>query len=113
MKLLARVSASALSTPDDMAACILTPEMGVIGGPVHFEELEADAETLARPQARRFLQTCLVPAAEVEQAITRASAIAAGFGTALLCVELAATTATVTVSKPRPVGRSAAPALRV
>jgi len=105
-KLLARVSSAALATPDDMAACIVAPEVSVIGARVHIEELEADGKALSGPRVRRFLQTCVVPAADIDQALARASAVAHSFGTALLRVELAARTATVSVSKPQPVAQA-------
>jgi hypothetical protein len=99
-KLLARVGAAALATPDDMAACIVVPEMTGIAERVHIEELEADAEALERGQVRRFLETCQVLTPDIEQAIKRAGDIAAVFGTAVLRVELEATTATATVTAP-------------
>ncbi len=101
-KLLARVRAAALATPDDMAACILVPQLAGVAARTHIEELEADAHTLERGQLRRFLETCLLPAVAVEHAIDDACAIAAVSGTALARVELAPTTATVTVSAPPP-----------
>ncbi|HTC73357.1 MAG TPA: PP2C family protein-serine/threonine phosphatase, partial [Solirubrobacteraceae bacterium] len=101
-KLLARVRAAALATPDDMAACILVPQMAGVAPRMHVEELEADAQVLERGQLRRFLETCLLPAAAVEQAVDEACAIAAVSGTALARVELAPTTATVTVTAPSP-----------
>jgi Stage II sporulation protein E (SpoIIE) len=100
-KLLERVRAAAVSTPDDMVACIVVPEMTVIPTRTHIEELEADARDLARGDVRRFLETCQVLNPGIEQAIERAGGIAAAFGTALLRVELAPSTATVTVTAPR------------
>lgn len=99
-KLLARVRAAAVRTPDDMVACIVVPEMTVIPARMHIEELEADAHDLAVGDVRRFLETCQVLNPGIEQAIDRAGAIAAVFGTALLRVELAPSTATVTVTAP-------------
>jgi hypothetical protein len=99
-KLLARVRAAALATPDDMAACVIVPEIAGIAARTHVEELEADAEALDGGQARRFLEVCQVATAEVERALTRAGDIAAVFGTALLRVELEATTATVIATAP-------------
>jgi hypothetical protein len=99
-KLLARVRAAALATPDDMAACVIVPEMAGIAARAHVEELEADAEALDGGQARRFLEVCQVATAEIEQTLMRAGDIAAVFGTALLRVELEATTATVIAAPP-------------
>lgn len=95
-KLLARVKAAAVATPDDMAVCIVVPQMTVIPERIHIEELEADAKALATGQVQRFLETCQVPARDVARAVDRAGDIAAVSGTALLRVELAPTTATVT-----------------
>jgi|HubBroStandDraft_2_1064218.scaffolds.fasta_scaffold00289_3 hypothetical protein len=100
-KLLAKVRATALFTPDDMAACIVVPEMTVIPTRTHIEELEADAQELDRGDVRRFLETCQVPSPGVEQAVAQVCAIAAVYGTAVLRAELAPNTATVTVSTPR------------
>jgi hypothetical protein len=99
-KLLAAVRSAAQATPDDMAACILMPELSVIGAATHVEELEADAKALDAGQVRRFLQVCQVPAVEIESAIELAGEIAAISGTALLRVELDAASAVVTVSVP-------------
>jgi hypothetical protein len=87
-KLLARVKRAAVSTPDDMAVCIVVPEMTVIPDRHHVEELEADAKALQAGQVRRFLETCQVPAGETAAAIDRAGEIIGVFGTGLLQVEL-------------------------
>ncbi len=99
-KLLARVRAATLATPDDMAACILAPEMTVIAPRTHIEELEADARALAGGQARRFLESCQVPTDDIEHAIESASDLASMFGSALLRVELSEADAAVTVAAP-------------
>ncbi|MGD1056751.1 MAG: PP2C family protein-serine/threonine phosphatase [Solirubrobacteraceae bacterium] len=101
-KLLAKVQAKALSTPDDMAACIVVPEMTVIPTRTHIEELEADAQELDRGDVRRFLETCQVLSPAIDRALDRAGNIMAVFGTAVLRVELLPGGATVTVSPPRP-----------
>jgi Stage II sporulation protein E (SpoIIE) len=99
-KLLAMVKAETLATPDDMAACVLAPEMTVIAASTHIEELETDARALRGTQVRDFLGRCLVPATEIERTIERASDIAAVCGTALLRVDLAAPSATVITTAP-------------
>jgi hypothetical protein len=101
-KLLERVREAALATPDDMAACIVMPQMTVIPARVHIEELEVDAAALGTVQVRRFLETCLVPAVDIELTLRRASDIAAMFGTAVLKIDLGPTTATVVAVPPRP-----------
>ncbi len=101
-KLLARVRAAALATPDDMAACILVPQIAGKAALTHIEELEVDVQMLERGLLRQFLEACLLPAAAVEHALEQACEIAAVSGTALARVELAARTATVTVSAAPP-----------
>jgi hypothetical protein len=107
-KLLQRVTSEADATPDDMAACILVPEMALVAGATHVEELEVDSEALGVGQARRFLQTCELPFEDIEQALGRAGDIAAVFGGALLRVELAGAGAApaVEVSAPSSAARS-------
>ena len=111
-KLLARVRAAALATPDDMAACILVPQMAGVAARTHIEELEADTQMLDRGQLQRFLETCLLPAAAVAHALGEASEIVAVSGTALARVELGPTTATVAVTGPAPSAQAEIPAGR-
>jgi hypothetical protein len=98
--LLGRVRAAALATPDDMAACILVAELAVVAAPVHVEELDVDEAALAGSQLTRFLETCLLPARDIEHTIELAHEVVAVFGTALVRAELAPTTATATVVPP-------------
>jgi len=107
-KLLAKVQSKALSTPDDMAACIVAPEMTIVPDRIHIEELEADSQELDRGDVRRFLETCQVLGPAIERAVDRAGEIMAVFGTALLRVELLVNGATVAVSPPRPLPGAAA-----
>ncbi|HTD08428.1 MAG TPA: PP2C family protein-serine/threonine phosphatase [Solirubrobacteraceae bacterium] len=102
-KLLAKVRATALSTPDDMAACIVVPEMTVVPGRTHVEELEADSQELDRGDVRRFLETCQVLNPAIDRALDRAGDLMAVFGTAVLRVELLPHGAAVTVGPPRPI----------
>jgi hypothetical protein len=99
-KLLARVRGAAAATPDDMAVCILVPELAIVGAGVHVEELEVDAATLEVGQARRFLETCQMPSVELERALYRAEDTVADRGTALLRVALSSTSATAEVTVP-------------
>ena len=98
--LLQHVRAAAEGAPDDMVACILSPEPTAVDGSVHLEELEADAQTLSKGGVQRFLEECCVPASEVARTIELASAIAGPSGSALLRIELGATGSTVTVTAP-------------
>jgi hypothetical protein len=97
--LLEQVRAAAEGAPDDMVACVLSPEMAS-DGCVHVEELEADAQALVRTDVRRFLEECRVPAPEIVRNIKLASTIADSAGSALLRIELGPTSATVTATAP-------------
>jgi hypothetical protein len=99
-KLLARVRAAAVATPDDMAACILVPETAVVGVDVHIEELELDAGALENGQARCFLETCQVPALEIEQTLARAGDMVRDRGAALLRADIASGSAAASVEVP-------------
>jgi Stage II sporulation protein E (SpoIIE) len=102
-RLLAQVRAAAQGAPDDMIACIVSPQPIAHGGPVRVEELEVDQFTLAAVKVRRFLAECLLPDCEIEQTLEYAREIAASFGTALLRVEIdpTATTAAAIVPSSR------------
>ncbi len=101
-ELLENVRAAAEGAPDDMVACVLSPEDAPGDGCMHVEELEADAQALCKDDVRRFLEECLVPASEIAQVIEQASAIAESHGSAVLRVELAGArpTAGASVSAP-------------
>jgi len=107
--LLERVRAAAEGAPDDMVACVLSPEQTSAEGGVHVEELEADSKALCKDDVRRFLEECLLPAGEITAVIEHARAIADSCGSAVLRVELAAgsTTATATAAAPGPTARQA------
>ncbi len=96
--LLARVRATAEGAPDDMVACVLSPDPTAVCGRIHVEELEVDARALSRADVRRFLEECAVPAAEIADAIELAGAIAGSSGSALLRVELSPAGSTVTAT---------------
>jgi hypothetical protein len=98
--LLERVRASALATPDDMAACILGAQTTSRGACTQLEELEVDARALTGVQVQRFLEACQVSAPEIAQTIKLASEIAAAFKTALIRIELGPTGATATANPP-------------
>jgi hypothetical protein len=106
-ELLEQVRAEADTTPDDMAACVLAPEAAGDGVHVHVEELEADARALRGEHLAGFLDECGVPAAATAHALERAREIVAEFGRAVLAVHLAPTSATVTVTSPKPATRAA------
>jgi hypothetical protein len=97
-ELLAEVRAAAQGAPDDMVACVLSPQASGSRQHVHVEELEVDSGMLARAGVRRFLRDCGVPRAAVAQALGAAADVAGLAGTALLRVDLAAAEPTVAVS---------------
>jgi hypothetical protein len=98
--LLGRVRAAAEGAPDDMVACVLSPEPTAKGGCLHIEELEADAQALSKGDVRRFLEECGVPANKIARTLKLADAIAGSSGSALLRVELGTTGSTATVTAP-------------
>jgi hypothetical protein len=98
--LLEQVRGATEGAPDDMVACILSPEPTASDGCVHVEELEADAQALSKADVRRFLKECLLPAPEIARTIELASAIADSSGSALLRIELGATGSRATATVP-------------
>jgi Stage II sporulation protein E (SpoIIE) len=98
--LLERVRASALATPDDMAACILGSQTTSRGDCTQLEELEVDARALTGVQVQGFLRACQVPAPKIAQTIKLAGEIVAAFKTALIRIELGRTSATATATPP-------------
>jgi hypothetical protein len=99
-RLLASVRKAAPINPDDMAACILAPEVALIVPHTHVEELEVDARALAGGNVERFLEQCAVTDVDVELAIDRARDIVSVWGSALMRVELDGDGATVAVAVP-------------
>jgi len=100
--LLERVRAASEGAPDDMVACVLSPEATAAGGCIHVEELEADPKALCKDEVRRFLEECLLPASEAATVIEQARAIADSYGSAVLRVELPAASATATATAMAP-----------
>jgi Stage II sporulation protein E (SpoIIE) len=98
--LLGRVRAATEGAPDDMVACVLSPEPTAQAGSVYVEELEVDARALSKADVRRFLEACRVPAPEIVRTIELAAAITSASGSALLRVDVAAPSSTVTVTAP-------------
>jgi hypothetical protein len=86
--LLEGVRAAAQATPDDMAACILSPQTAAVGALTHVEELEVDVKGSQSIDVQRFLAACRIPAPAIERTIELASDTAAAFGTALIRIEL-------------------------
>ena len=86
-KLLRRVTEAAARTPDDMATCVLVPQ---VSGPpgLRVEELEVDREVLEGEKAERFLAACGVTEPETAELLARAGIILEGYATAILRVEL-------------------------
>jgi hypothetical protein len=98
--LLEHVRAAAHETRDDMAACIIAPELGVSSAPVHVEELEVDLRELASGEVERFIGACRVPGAVIARTLDHASEIASASGTVLLRIEPGPAGATVTAMPP-------------
>jgi Stage II sporulation protein E (SpoIIE) len=97
-ELLERVRAAALETRDDMAACILAPEVGTSTAGPRVEELEADISDLISGEVERFLEACRISRPVIARTLDHASDIAAASGAALLRIELGPAGATVTAA---------------
>ena len=97
-ELLEQVRTAAQEVPDDMVACVLSPQAPGRETQVHTEELEVDAAMLARAGVRRFLKECAVSQPDIERALDLAADITASAGSALLRVEMGEQGATVTVT---------------
>jgi chemotaxis family two-component system sensor kinase Cph1 len=84
LALLQRVVAEADEAPDDMTACLLRPVSGPDAPSPRIELLDVDADDLESGFARRFLDTCGVPAAELGLAVDDARAAVDAEGRALV-----------------------------
>jgi stage II sporulation SpoE-like protein len=109
-ELLERVRGVAEGAPDDMVACILSPESSAAVECIHVEELEATRVALGHVGVQRFLEQCELGPVEISRTIELASAIAARSGTAVLRVELGPAGATAIAAAPGAAGRLARPA---
>jgi hypothetical protein len=87
-ELLDRVAEEAVSVPDDMAACVLSPTAGVTTGRFRTEQLEVPAVDLHGPLPARFLADCGVPEEDAERALDEARAQARRHRGAVLQVVL-------------------------
>jgi serine phosphatase RsbU (regulator of sigma subunit) len=99
-QLLDRLRAQADGTPDDMAACIIVPEVTVDAVFTHIQELELDARGAEDVAVLSFLEECSLAAVEITKALERAREIASRCGTALLTVHWTGAGATVIVTPP-------------
>jgi hypothetical protein len=105
-ELLEQVRATALSTPDDMAACVLRAQSSGSAPPIHVEELEVDLRRLQGDAVARFMADCLVPSQVAERVLAQAQTIARKRGTALIRVNFGerASSATVVTGGPQATG---------
>ena len=71
---------------DDIAAVVISPTAGVTAGLFRTEQLELSSRELEGTIARRFLESCGLPAHEVDAAEAEARTVAARFGGAVLHV---------------------------
>jgi hypothetical protein len=113
--LLAQVRRAARSTPDDMAACIMTPSASAVYA--HVEELELDAGRVRTSATRHFLEACGASACEIARTLRHADEIAEVRGGVLLRAVIRPSDTVVTAFEPLQLdragiggGRSSAPA---
>ena len=100
-QLLDRLRAQADGTPDDMAACIIVPEVTVDAVFTHVQELELDARSAEDVAVLSFLEECSLASAEITKALERAREIASRCDTALLTVHWTGAGATLLEPEPR------------
>jgi Stage II sporulation protein E (SpoIIE) len=87
-ELLAEVRSAAMSTPDDMAACILTPTETPVAGPrIDLEELEVDRAAVKGGHLQEFLTACGIEARQVERLLARIDRDLAVDETAIVLVD--------------------------
>jgi len=89
LALLQRVLAEADEAADDMTACVLRPVFAAEAHSSRIELLDLDAEDLESGLARRFLEACGVPAAELALAVEEARGAVGAEGRALIEVTVA------------------------
>jgi len=95
--LVGRVRAGADGAPDDMAACIVTPDPVRSASALRVEELELDAQQLEGGRPVAFLEACRVSGNEIASAVADARRVAAEAGAAVLRVRTQPAPAHVTV----------------
>jgi hypothetical protein len=85
-ELLRRVADVSRSVSDDMAAVLISPASPVTASLFRTEQLELSGRELEGTLARRFLESCDVPEAEIQAAEVEARSLAARFGGVVLHV---------------------------
>jgi hypothetical protein len=105
-ELLERVRAATEGAPDDMVACVLSPQSGRGGELDRVEEIEVDAAALSGGEPRRFLELCGLAESEIARAMELAHAIAASSGTAVIRVKISPAGARTTVAPRSSAGRA-------
>jgi hypothetical protein len=108
-ELLERIRALASETRDDMAACIVSPEISAVPAELHVEELHASERELESGAAAAFIEACGAPAAEAKRTVELAASIAAVSGGALICVESSDGVILSSAAAPPPPPLAAAP----
>ncbi len=84
--LIDRAAQESRVSADDIAAVVISPTAGVTAGLFRTEQLELSSRELEGTIARRFLESCGLPAHEVDAAEAEARTVAARFGGAVLHV---------------------------
>ena len=89
-RLVDAVATDADATPDDMAACVLRPDVTAAADhvPDRLEEVELNAPDLAGDRVARFLAACQVPPDAIAIALESVEAAVGEFGGALLRVRI-------------------------
>jgi serine phosphatase RsbU (regulator of sigma subunit) len=99
-ELLAQIRDRAEATPDDMAACILTPSATIPGPEIDVEELEIDERPVAGGQLQAFLSSLGLERPEIQRLLMRVRTELATADTTLLRIDRSAHRLTVTATAP-------------
>jgi len=99
-QLLDQLRAQADGTPDDMAACVIAPQVTADVVFTYIQELELDARAAGDVALRSFLEECSLSSVEITKALERARDIASRCDTAQLTVHWTPTRSTVIVTPP-------------
>jgi hypothetical protein len=96
--LLEEVRSTAEGAPDDMVACIVSPQASPATEQRRIEELELDSRAIARPALRRFLRECSMSPDAIARLLNSAARAVGSSGSALLRIEISPHGSVATVS---------------
>jgi Stage II sporulation protein E (SpoIIE) len=101
-RLLEQVQRSSDERPDDMVACVISPQSGVPTEVLWIEELEVQASALGTAHVKAFLADCGVSPSDIAGVLRSATGLARTSGSALLRVEHTTAGVLTSVTEPQP-----------